>query len=143
VKPIHITIIVYILAQAYEYHRSDSDLAVADMIVVAFLFLLRPGEYTVTTSNDAPFHLQDVNLYIGGRKLDSATASLVELHAATSVSYKFTTQKNGICDEKLVQGRSGSGLCCPSKPQFAGSNTIDCTSRKQTCQLHHTIAPVG
>jgi hypothetical protein len=114
VKPIPI-IIIYILAQAYDNHRSDSDLAVADMIVIAFFFLLRPGEYTGTTSYDAPFRLQDVNLYIGGRKLDSATASLAELHAATSVSYKFTTQKNGIRDEKLVQGRSGSGLCFPVK----------------------------
>jgi hypothetical protein len=115
VKPIPIIIIIYILAQAYDNHRSDSDLAVANMIVIAFFFLLRPGEYMGTTSDDAPFRLQDVNLYIGDRKLDSATASLAELDAATSVSYKFMTHKNGIRDKKLVQGHSGSGLCCPVK----------------------------
>jgi hypothetical protein len=115
VKPIPIIIILYILAQAYDNHRLESNLAIADMIVIAFFFLLRPGEYTGTTSDDAPFRLEDVHLYIGGRKLDSHTASLAELDAASSVSYKFTTQKNGIRDEKLVQSRSGSGLCCPVK----------------------------
>jgi hypothetical protein len=114
-KPIPIIIIIYILLQAYDNHRSDSDLAIADMIVIAFFFMLHPGEYIGTTSDDAPFRLQDVHLYIGGRKLDSTTSSLAELDAATSVSYKFTTRKNGIRDGKLVQGRSGSGLCCPIK----------------------------
>jgi hypothetical protein len=115
VKPIPIIIIIYILEQAYDNHRSDSDLAIANMIVITLFFRLRPCQYTCTTSDDAPFRLQDVHLYIGGRKLDSSTASLVELDAATSVSYKFTTQKNRFRDEKLVQGRSGRGLCCPVK----------------------------
>jgi hypothetical protein len=112
VKPIPIIIIVYILVQAYDNHRSESDLAIAGMLVIAFFFMLRPGKYTGATSYDAPFRQEDVHLYIGGRKLNSHSASLVELDAASSVSYKFMTQKNGICDEKLVQGRSGSGLCC-------------------------------
>jgi hypothetical protein len=118
VKPIPIIIIRYILAQAYDNHHLESDLAIADMIVIAFFFLLRLGQYTGTSSDDAPFFLEDVQLYIGGRKLDSHTASLAELDAASSVSYKLTTQKNGIHDEKLVQGRSGSGLCCPVKATF-------------------------
>jgi hypothetical protein len=67
VKPIPIIIILYSLAQAYDNHRSESDLAIADMIVIAFFFLLRPGEYTGTTSDDAPFRLEDVHLYMGGR----------------------------------------------------------------------------
>jgi hypothetical protein len=113
VKPIPIIIIMYILVQAYDNHLSDSNLVISDKILIAFFFLLHPGEYTGTASDDAPFRLEDVHLYIGGRKLNSNTASLAELDAASSVSYKFTTQKNGIRDEKLVQGRSGSGLCCP------------------------------
>jgi hypothetical protein len=91
VKPIPIIIIMYILAQAYDNHRSDSDLAIADTIVIAFFFLLRPGEYTGTTIDDATFRLEDVHLYIGGRKLNINTASLAELDAASSVSYKLTT----------------------------------------------------
>jgi hypothetical protein len=54
-----------------------------------------------------------VGVYIRDRKLDNAFASDAELDSATSVSYTFTTQKNGTRDEKLVQGRSGNALCCP------------------------------
>jgi hypothetical protein len=100
VKPIPIIIIIYILAQAYDKHHSDSDLAIADMIVIAFFFLLRPGEDTCTTNDDSPFHLEDVHLYIVIIKLYSNTASLAELDAFSSVSYKFTTQKKGIRDDK-------------------------------------------
>jgi hypothetical protein len=65
VKPIPIVIILYILAQAYGITRHEDTQAIADMITIAFFFLLRPGEYTGTTSDDTPFRLQDVHLYIG------------------------------------------------------------------------------
>jgi hypothetical protein len=115
VKPIPVTIILYILAQAFGVPRNDEELAIADMIVIAFFFLLRPGEYTGTTADDTPFRLEDVALYIRDRRLDVLTASTAELDAATSVSYKFTTHKNGTRDEKLVQGLSGDSKCCPVK----------------------------
>jgi hypothetical protein len=113
VKPIPITIIVYIMSSAFGSERNEEDLAIADMITIRFFFLLRPGEYTGTTADDTPFWLEDVALYIRDRRLDVMTASFVELDAATSVSYTFTTQKNGTRDEKLVQGLSGDSKCCP------------------------------
>jgi hypothetical protein len=106
------------------------------MIVIIFFFLLRPGEYTGTTIDNAPFRLQDVHIYIGGRKLDIRTASLAELDAATSVSYKFTTQNNGIRDEKLVQGRSSSGLCCPIKATVRRIKHHRLHKSNQTFRLH-------
>jgi hypothetical protein len=115
VKPIPITIIIYILAQAFGVARNEEDLSIADMITIAFFFLLRPGEYTGTTSDDTPFRLEGLILYIRDRRLDVMTSSMAELDAATSVSYKFTTQNNGTQDEKLVQGLSGDGKCCPVK----------------------------
>jgi hypothetical protein len=115
VKPIPVTIILYILAQAFGVARNDEDLAIADMIAIAFFFLLRPGEYTGTTTDDTPFRLEDVALYIHDRRLDVMTASTAELDAATSVSYKFTTQKNGTRDDKTVQGLSDNSKCCPVK----------------------------
>ena len=36
--------------------------AIADMIIIAFFFLLRPGEYTGTKSDSSPFRLSDVTL---------------------------------------------------------------------------------
>jgi hypothetical protein len=65
VKAIPISIIIFILAQSYGASCHDDIQAIADMIAITFFFLLRPGEYTGTTSNDTPFRLQDVHLYIG------------------------------------------------------------------------------
>jgi hypothetical protein len=95
VKPIPILIIVYIVEQAYRSAGSDYERAVANMIVIAFFFLLRPGEYTGTASDETPFQLQDVNLYAQGRHLDVPTTSDADIGAAKSTSYTFTTQKNG------------------------------------------------
>jgi hypothetical protein len=49
------------------------------MIVIAFFFVLCPGEYTGTTTDDAFLCMQDVSLYIGVRRLDTMPASHVEL----------------------------------------------------------------
>jgi len=53
VKPIPVTIILFILHAAYGMNRSSDSQAIADLIVLAFYFLLRPGEYTGTTTDDA------------------------------------------------------------------------------------------
>jgi hypothetical protein len=106
-------VILYILEQAHVDNRTLADTAIADMICIAVFFLLRPGEYTGTTTDDTPFRLEDVVVYIRDRKLDIVFGSDAEIDSATSVSYTFTTQKNGTRDEKLVQGRSGNALCCP------------------------------
>lgn len=114
VKPLPITIIMYILHQAHrKYHNLHDRKALADIITIAFYFLLRPGEYTGTTSDDAPFRLNDITLYLGQRPLNTLTAPLHEIQAATAVGYMFTTQKNGIKGEKLLHSRSGNPWCCP------------------------------
>jgi hypothetical protein len=110
---VSIIIVVYTLQLAYDAARGVADTAIVDMICIAFFFLLRPGEYTGTTSDDTPFRLEDVSAYVRDRKLHVLLCSEAELDAATLVSYTFTTQKNGTRDEKIVQGRSGNALCCP------------------------------
>ena len=77
VKPIPVQIIRHVLSVAF----SDVDQgiqAAADMIALAFFFLLRPGEYTVTTDN-RPFHLEDVQLWIGHQRYTSLTIPLHDL----------------------------------------------------------------
>jgi hypothetical protein len=108
-----IIIIVYILNMAYDAARDVASMSIADMICIASFFLLRPGEYTGTTTDDTPFRLQDVGLYIRDRKLNLFQCWDAEFDAATYVSYTFTTQKNGTRDENIVQGRSGNAICCP------------------------------
>jgi hypothetical protein len=104
---------VYILNLAHGVDQKDDEQAITDMISIAFFFLLRPGEYTITTTDDAFFRMQDVSLYVGARCLDTMLSSHAELQAATSVAYTFTTQKNGKCGEKMIHSRSGNVLCCP------------------------------
>jgi hypothetical protein len=105
VKPIPIIIIIFILGQAYGQERDEGSVVVADLITIAFFYLLRPGEYTRTTSDDAAFRIEDVALYIQDRRLDSMTATAAEIAAADAVAYTFTTQNNGRRNEKLVHGK--------------------------------------
>jgi hypothetical protein len=85
---------VYILNLAHGVDRKDDKQAIANMIAITFFFLLRPGEYNGTTTDDAFFCMQDVSFYIGVRRLGTMSASHADLQAATSVAYTFTTQKN-------------------------------------------------
>jgi hypothetical protein len=115
VKPVPVTIILYILARAFNQARVEGNMAIADMIAIAFFFLLRPGEYTGTTSDDAPFRLRDIQFYRGSQLVSAATGDLEDIRQATAVALVFTTQKNGNRNEKIVHGRSGHPLCCPVK----------------------------
>ena len=83
------------------------------MIIIAFFFLLRPGEYTDSKSETTPFTLGDVQLAIGCRRLCLATSPDAVLDQARSVSLTFTTQKNGVENEVIRMGLSGDPyLCC-------------------------------
>ena len=80
---------------------NDQELqAIADMILIAFLFLLQTGEYTGTKSDSAPFRLSDVTVSVEHTGFKTATATDNELAVATFVMLIFTTQKNGVQDEK-------------------------------------------
>lgn len=112
-KPVPITIVLYILQQAYGTVRHPDRCAIANTIVIAFFYLLRPGEYTGTTTDDAAFTLADIGLHVGNRRLDLFTAPAHDILAATAASYTFTTQKNGTRNETITHGRSGDPYCCP------------------------------
>jgi hypothetical protein len=111
VKPIPITIIIFIMAQAFGQERDEGAVAILDMITITLFYLLRAGEYTGTTSDRAAFCIEDVALYIQDLGLDSKKTAAEK--AAYVVAYTFTTHKNGRRNEKLVHGRSGDSVCCP------------------------------
>ena len=95
---------------------NDQELqAVVDMIIIAFFFLLRPGEYTGKKSDSSPFCLSDVTFSFGRAVFDTATATYNELAAATFVILIFTTQKNGVRGEKIGHGATGDPLLCPKE----------------------------
>ena len=112
VKPIPITVIRRIATLAQTTHAADAAFcATADMIVIAFFFLLRPGEYTDNPNN--PFRLADVQLFIGDTRIDLTTAPFKQIQQARFASLAFTTQKNGVRSEVIGLARSGDPYLCP------------------------------
>jgi hypothetical protein len=115
-KPVPIIIVMFILSHANADTTIPEDRrAIADLICIAFYFLLRPGEYTGTTSEDAPFRLKDVEFHVNDLALDTLRAPLAHLAAATTVSLTFTTQKNGNKGEVLTHGLITDPWACPGR----------------------------
>lgn len=112
VKPIPFSVVSRI-AMVASTSDSDSINAISDMVILAFFFLLRPGEYTANTSDTEPFRLEDVRVRSGGIYLDIENCSFAELDSADFVTLIFTTQKNGVKGEVIGHGRSAHYLCCP------------------------------
>lgn len=90
-------------------------LAITDMILLAFFFLLRPGEYTGSPSNTSPFTLADVQLFAGRRRLPISTCPEADFALATFCTLTFTDQKNGVKGEVIGLGVSGDPSFCPVK----------------------------
>jgi hypothetical protein len=113
VKPIPVPILMHILSGALA-SQIFPQIAIANMITLAFFFLLRPGEYTGTRNEySAPFRLCDVSLKSGHQTLNIWTASDNALLAATSCTLEFTTQKNAVRGEVIALSRSGNPQFCP------------------------------
>jgi hypothetical protein len=130
VKPIPVPILQQVMAVAL-MGAAAFNMAVADMIAIAFFFLLRPGEYTGSKSESAPFCLADVQLFQGPVLLNLETASDTALLSATFASLTFTTQKNGVRGEVIGLAHSGN-------PQF--SPTI-CIARRVIHLRRHNAPP--
>jgi len=116
VKPIPFQVILYLATTAFAVAAAaEGTKAIADMIILAFFFLLRPGEYTISASkkDSAPFRSMDVCLRRGNTYIDIMNCALVELNTADFCSLTFSTQKNGVKNEKILgHVRSGHHLCC-------------------------------
>jgi len=115
VKPIPVHLLRYVMAVAFANTAvaNQANQATADMIVLAFFFLLRPGEYTAMKSDTTPFRMQDVQLFVGGHRLDPLAAPLATIRTATFATLTFTSQKNGVRGEVIGLSRSGNPLLCP------------------------------
>ena len=95
--------------------------AVGDLILIAFYFLLRVGEYTVkATRNDSKqtvqFRMKDVQFF---RKQEGrlrplpATASDEEILSADGVTLRLSNQKNGYKNACIHQEHNGRKICSP------------------------------
>ena len=111
VKPVPVQVLHRLATVAQ--HADPLTQGITDMIILAFFFLLRPGEYTDSNSDTTPFTLQDIQLFRGPARLDLPTASDAQLLSATFASLTFTDQKNGVRGEVIGHSRSGSLTLCP------------------------------
>jgi len=112
VKPLPISVLRHLAVRASTTDTADVLFCAAtDMIIVAFFFLLRPGEYT--DNNNTPFRLADVQLFIGDTRLNILDASPTLLSQARFASLTFTNQKNGVRGEVIGLARSGDPFLCP------------------------------
>ena len=111
-KPIPIPILHCAHAIASTAGDAES-LAAADMMWLAFFFLLRPGEYTGTSKRSHPFRIPDVGLWVNDTQIQYPSASVADLSSVTFVSLTFVTQKNGNKGEVVGHGRSGHPFACP------------------------------
>ena len=112
VKPIPIAVIYHLITQAKAQASVDS-LAIADMVSIAFFFLMCPGKYTAPAGENTPFKLVDIQFYVGVRRVLGSVTTGKDLLHTSFVTYTFTTQKNCVRNEVIGLGRSGNPVCCP------------------------------
>ena len=74
--PVQVTRRIAYIAQHSKYPITQ---ATTDMIRLSSFLLTRPGDYTSSPSDTVPFTLSDVQLLIGGRRLNLITDTDQEL----------------------------------------------------------------
>lgn len=94
---------------------------VADLVVVAFFFLLRPAEYTdspATESRSQAFLLKHIHLTVDGVTYNAATAPLNDRNSISRITYaslEFLDQKNAVRGELVGHKANADSLICPAK----------------------------
>ena len=94
---------------------------VVDLAIVAFFFLLRPGEYCYTGEKDtrsSPFLFQDIYLTIGGKVYCGPTAPLNDQNDVSRITYavlQFRDQKNAVRGEQVGHAATSDPFYCPAK----------------------------
>ena len=115
VKPLPLPVVAQVVALA-QLDTSPLACAAAACLILGFFFLLRPREYLGRPPSDGTspqFRIQDIQLWIGSRALDTFQCPEADLLSATFVTLTFTEQKNGVRNETIGHGRSGHPHLCP------------------------------
>ena len=122
--PVEADIPEWIERESLREEASENEKAVSDLIVMAFFFLLRVGEYTVksgrnNTKRTVQFRIKDVTFFKKGedgtlRQL-RRNASAEEILAADAVTLKLENQKNGWKGVCISHHSTGSELMNPCR----------------------------
>lgn len=115
VKPVPLQLLDSVIAQLTA-QATQHTLAVLDLLILGFFFLLRPGEHTFAKNNNHPFRLCDVSFELPDQlTTNAAVSSLPSLATASRVHLNFTTQKNGVKNEAITHGSTSHPWLCPTK----------------------------
>jgi hypothetical protein len=115
VKPVPVQVLRRIFSIAATISTDPFFQCLADMIGLAFFYLLRPGEYALSSSDSTPFEFRDVQLFRGHLRLNLHTATEAELLTSTFASLTFRDQKNSVKGEVIGLGHSGDSLLSPPR----------------------------
>ena len=122
------------------------DRAVADLIIVGFFYLLRPGEHCYNKENDTPFRLQDVSFTIPNHAPTNVNAcqSTADLRGSASlVHLNFTNQKNGRKDEAVTHGVTPDPMLSPLHAVARRVAHLQAHSASADTPLHTVFLPTG
>ena len=112
-----------LLAQfGHSPQANELDRAIGDLVIMAFYYLLRVGEYTIksnrnSTKQTVQFRLQDVTFFkrdrAGRLRQLSRFASDTEILTADGATLKLDNQKNGWKGVCVHQEHNGEQISCP------------------------------
>lgn len=139
--PVEVDVPEYLARQAYKNNTSALDKRVGDLTLLAFFYLLRVGEYTVTRSKSkkqtTQFRMRDVAIFIKDkhgnlRQLPRTATDKWILTRAVGATLRLSTQKNGWKNVCIHQHATGDDLICPVKALAR----IYCHIRQHTTDLN-------
>ncbi len=120
--PVGIDVPEYISLCSLRPTATEHDKAAADLILIAFYYLLRVGEYTIKhTRNESKqtvqFRMQDVTFFkrdrTGNLRQLPRAAPHTDIMSADSATLKLDNQKNGWKGVCIHQEKNGDHYHCP------------------------------
>ena len=143
VKPIPVQLLRHAVqqCQADEFQR-----ATADLLIIGFFYLLRPGEHCHNSNNNHPFRLRDVSFTqaeVAPAIINAAVIDLTLLGSASLVHLNFTTQKNGVPNEAVTHGVTTDPFLSPLHAVARRVRHLRHAKAPPDTPLHTIILPSG
>jgi len=102
-------------------------LAVLDLIIIGFFFLLHPKEPVFSKENDHLFQLMDVSFQSPHGTFNATTITSIELASCTTVHLEFTDQRMVRQGKPPPMGTLMTPFSHPTKLLYGTLNTFDAT----------------
>jgi hypothetical protein len=95
--------------------KSDKHDAIGDLVIIAFYYLLRVGEYTYHKPSDKrrtqQFRVKDIVLWKKQQRLNLSHSQTDLIHHCTAATLNISNQKNGVRSQTIHQEALNSRSC--------------------------------